>query len=162
MCCCFSAPRTPDTQYTLHQFYFDKVNSYVSGSTKQRHPSGLAHVKSLNLNEPSLTGNTGQGHVTYTHHDPPLLELAHFTLENKTCWAYKGIPTSEPILPCPHIASSNALYTSLLSQILRHSASLLVRHCTPKSMDYFPLNKEHQTCYYIVLSFDKLNDLLGD
>lgn len=67
------------------------------------------------------------------------------TLENRTCSPYMEIRNLRANLPCFHLS----LLTPWNS--LGKSALLLERHWSPQSMDCFPLNKGHPTCYWIVL-----------
>lgn len=82
----------------------DQVNSYVR--THKWRPPHVAHISNLNLSQPTLTENTCQGHQTYTNHSHPTqLQLAHLTLENRTCRPYKEIP---------NLLASHALFLGCL------------------------------------------------
>lgn len=105
----------------------------------------------LNLSQPAPAGNTCQGHCT--HQSVP----AHLTLEKGTCCVPRtSRPPRQPrpasVLP---LLAPSKIHPCPKS--LQDNVPLLVRHCTPQPIGWFPLNKgHHQTQCYIVLflSFD--------
>lgn len=103
--------------------------------------------------ESACTGGKHLSRPLHTHQSVP----AHLTLEKGTCCVLRtSRPPRQPrpasvlpllapckIHPCP--------------KSLQDNVPLLVRHCTPQPIGWFPLNKgHHQTQCYIVLflSFD--------
>lgn len=66
------------------------------------HPSVLAHVTNVNLSEPVLSGNSCQGNLTDTRHNPHV-SFSQLTLPWKTgpTGLTRKCPTCQPITPHP-------------------------------------------------------------
>lgn len=96
------------------------------------HPSGLAYTTNVNLSQPESIGNTCQGSLPYTIHNPlTQLEPAYLTLEYRTRWPSKEMPTSSPVPPCSHVTSSTLYKTCSCPKSLGKRAPLLVGHYVP-------------------------------
>lgn len=97
--------------------------------------------------------NACQGNLTYTSHNPPTQpELAHLTLENRTCGPSKEIPD----LLANHALSPYWLFQhcvklTLAENPLGKNAAVLLKTALSHACSYFLLTKGHQTPHSIVL-----------
>lgn len=110
--------------------------------TKWRPPSRPAHVINLNLSQPASTGNNLSRRTNTHQSSSSTWALAHSPDSRK-----QDLSVSLSICPVSQLLLLMFLKSHSYPKFLWKESLLLVRYCSLVSMDWFPLNKKHQTHY---------------